>query len=91
MPEIENTPLNLEEIELSRLLKEHKITLNVLNMMVKQSKLNVGSVSIDTVDMMEVYVDRIKKLDVEIKVLALQNPQCLPEGVTRENFDTFVL
>ena len=66
MPEIENTPLNLEEIELSRLLKEHKITKNVLNMMVKQSKLNAGSVSINTIATMEMYVDRLKKLDVEI-------------------------
>ena len=91
MPEIENTPLNLEEIELSRLLKEHKITKNVLNMMVKQSKLNAGSVSINTIATMETYIDRLKNLDVEIKVLALQNPECLPEGVTRGNFDTFVI
>ena len=88
MPVTENTPMNLEEIELSKLLNEHKITMNVLEMMTKQSLLNRASVSRHTIDSMEMYTERIKNLEMEIKVLALQNPSCLPEGVNRENFDT---
>ena len=91
MPETGNTPMNLEEIELSKLLKEYKITNNVLEMMTKQCQLNSTSVSRNTIDSMETYIERLKNLEMEIKVLALQNPECLPEGVTRDNFDTFVI
>ena len=87
----ENTPMNLEEIELSKLLKEHKIANNVLEMITKQSLLNRASVSMNTIDSMKMYVERIKYLQMEIKVLALQNPGCLPEGVNRDNFDTFFI
>ena len=87
----ENTPMNLEEIELSKLLKEHKIANNVLEMITKQSLLNRASVSMNTIDSMKMYVERIKYLQMEIKVLALQNPDCLPEGVNRDNFDTFFI
>ena len=73
------------------MLREEKITQNVLEMMVKQCKLNECSVSINTIATIEMYIHRLKKLDIEIKVLSLQNPECLPEGVTRENYDTFYL
>lgn len=91
MPVTENTPMNPEEIELSHLLKEYKITKNVLLMMKNQLILNITSANVITIDVMEKYIERLKNLQIEIKVLALQNPSCLPEGVNRENFDTIII
>ena len=84
---MQDIPMNHEENELSKLLLQHKNIFSVLKMIEKQAKIKPESISLNTANTVDKYIQELMNLDMEIKVLALQNPTCLPNGVNKSNYD----
>jgi superfamily I DNA and RNA helicase len=82
MAEITEDKLNPEEIELSKLLKEHEKIHNVLNLIQKQAYIKPESISLNTAKTVIGYFEILKDLKIEIKVLIKQNPSSIPDNLT---------